>query len=73
MHRFTLRHRPARLAALGAAALLTLTGCLQADMGITLGAIYGLILIVFMFVAPGGIASLVRKYRPFRKAPVRPG
>ena len=37
------------------------------------GAIYGLILIVFMFVAPGGIASLVRKYRPFRKAPVRPG
>lgn len=36
MHRFTVRSRPARLAALGAAALLTLTGCLQADMGITL-------------------------------------
>lgn len=36
MHTFTARLRPARLAALGAAALLTLTGCLQADMGITL-------------------------------------
>ncbi|MBN8892676.1 MAG: branched-chain amino acid ABC transporter permease [Rhodospirillales bacterium] len=28
------------------------------------GAVYGLILIVFMFVAPGGIASLVRKWWP---------
>lgn len=28
------------------------------------GAVYGVILIVFMFAAPGGIASLVRRYLP---------
>jgi branched-chain amino acid transport system permease protein len=28
------------------------------------GAVYGVILIIFMFVAPGGIASLVRKFIP---------
>ena len=37
------------------------------------GAIYGVILIVFMFVAPGGIASLVRKFLPTTKAPARSG
>jgi branched-chain amino acid transport system permease protein len=37
------------------------------------GAVYGVILIVVMFVAPGGIAGLVRKYLPVVKAPSRPG
>lgn len=35
------------------------------------GAVYGVILIVLMFVAPGGIASLVRKYLSMSKTPAR--
>lgn len=37
------------------------------------GAVYGIILIFFMFVAPGGIASLIRRFMPAGKAPARTG
>ncbi len=37
------------------------------------GAVYGVILIVFMFVAPAGIAGLVRRFLPTAKAPARSG